>query len=267
MRWRSPKLLRKLPYYAKSVFQLARIARVRSVVRCIVSPDKRLDLRDGSFLRLGTVLDLLVVKETLVDDVYGLRGLAAASDGIVVDVGAGVGEFALASACRFPEFTVFAFEPNPAAYALLRANVATSRCPNVETVSVALGTEQQYVLHNVASGARASAAAGGSDTQGVVVTARRLDEVVPAGPIRLLKIDCEGLELDVLRSAAGVLRRVEKVVVEIHRHLLADADQAVVGLMGDYGFRTRTCVDRHDDDLGYVYAVKVGEPGEGVWAM
>ncbi|HUG64312.1 MAG TPA: FkbM family methyltransferase [Gaiellaceae bacterium] len=263
---RTPKLLRKLPYYVASVFQLARIARARSVARCILLPDKRLDLRDGSSLRLGTVLDVLVVKETLVDDVYGLRGVAAAADGVVVDVGAGVGEFTLAAARRFPELTVLSCEPNPAAFALLTLNAAASGYTNVKIIPAAIGTEPQYVLRNAASGARASAV-GAADAQAVVVMGRRLDEIVPCGPIRLLKIDCEGLEVDVLRSAAGVIDRVEKVVVEFHRHLLADADRAVAGLLGQYGFRPRTRIDRYDDDLGYVFAVRVGDSGEGVWAV
>jgi FkbM family methyltransferase len=267
VRRRSPKLLRKLPYYVTSVIRLARIARVRSVARCVLLPDKRLDLRDGISLRLGTPLDLLVVKETLVDDVYGLREVVGTPDGLVVDVGAGVGEFTLAAAGRFPELTVLAFEPNPAAFRLLAKNAVACGYANVETMPAAIGTRQQYVLRNVASGARASAAIGVATTQGVVVSARRLDSVVPPGAIRLLKIDCEGLELDVLRSAAGVIGRVEKVVVEFHRHLLAHADEEVADIMRAYGFRTRTRVDRYDDDLGYVYAVRAGDPSKGVWAI
>lgn len=265
MRARWSKVVRKLPYYVASAIQITRIARVRSVARCVFLPNKRLDLRDGSSLQLGTVLDLLVLKETLVDDVYGVCAVDF-PDGIIVDVGAGVGEFTLAAARRFPKLTVLSFEPNPASFALLTTNTGQCGYPNIQTSAAAIGTEEQYVLHDVASGARATAAIEGH-SGGVVVSARRLDAIVPPGPIRLLKIDCEGLELDVLRSAAGVVDRVERVVVEFHRHLLADADKAVVRLMCEYGFRTRTRVDRYDDALGLVFAVRDGDPGEGVWVV
>lgn len=196
------------------------------------------------------MIDLLVVKETLCDDVYRLLEVEA-RDGIVVDVGAGIGEFTLFAADRSASFQVVAYEPNDHVFRLTESNVAGRA--NVILSPVAVGVQSSYRLRGVTNGPRATAVGGHSDA-GVEVRGVRLDESLPEGPIRLLKIDCEGLELDVLQSAGRVIDRVEKVVVEFHRHLLPRADRVVADLLQRHGFRCVTRGDPYDDRIGYVYA-------------
>ena len=95
-----------------------------------------------------------------------------------------------------------------------------------------------------------------------VVDAKRLDDLLPERPIALLKIDCEGLELDVLRSAQHVLVRTGKAVVEYHRHLAADSDRLVADLLSQRGFETRVRRDPYDEAIGYVEAARVTGTGE-----
>jgi FkbM family methyltransferase len=257
-----PRQVRKLPYYLSSLVALGRIATVRSLIRCAFLRSKQLDLRHGPSLRLCAVVDLLVVKETLVDDVYSLGTLDAA-DGVIVDVGAGIGEFTLAAAARFPHLSVYAYEPNPQTYRLLEENILRHGARNVRAARLAIGTEESYVLHGVGEGPRSSAAAlAGEDS--VVVAAERLDRSLPDMPVRLLKIDCEGLELDVLRSAAGLLDRVERVAVEYHRLLLPDADRLVGEFLREHGLRIQTRADPYDDDIGYVYGRRLDRDSVGL---
>jgi FkbM family methyltransferase len=246
------KPIQKLPYYARSLRALSRVATNRSIARCMFPGQRRLDLRDGRSIRLSAPIDLLVVKETLCDDVYRVNDLDA-PDGIVVDVGAGIGEFTLMVASRSPRYTIVSYEPNPHTFRLLEGNVAAFGYRNVVLAPVAVGSEDSYRLHGIRSGPLASAVPGGAGTV-VEVRAVRLDESLPDAPVRLLKIDCEGLELDVLRSAAGVLDRVDRVVVEFHRHLLPNADDRVGELLQAHGFRTATRHDPYDNAIGYVYA-------------
>jgi FkbM family methyltransferase len=253
MRTRLPRLVRKLPYYVLSTAALGRIATFRSMIRCAVARRKQLNLRDGRSFRLSAVVDLLVLKETLVDDVYGLGALDT-DDGIIVDVGAGIGDFTLAAATRFPLMRVHAFEPNPEAFQLLQINVRRQAAENVDASQVAIGTERTYVLRRTSAGPRASVAVAGADDDAVVVPARRLDDALPQETVRLLKIDCEGLELAVLQSAAGVLDRVERVVVEYHRHLLPQADRMVAEFLREHGFRSWIRPDTYDEAIGYVHA-------------
>ena len=250
-----PKAIAKLPYYLRSLNSLRRIATARSIARCAVLRGRRLNLTDGSTLELSGMIDLLVVKETLCDDVYGLRELNAL-DGVVVDVGAGIGDFTIAAASRSRRLQVLSYEPNPIAFCLLERNVAAQGYSNVTLARAAVGTRDTYVLHDVARGPRATAAHRGGDDTALMVDAVRLDRSLPPGPVRLLKIDCEGLELDVLQSAAGVMGRIERVVVEFHRHLLPNADTRVAEFLGSFGFQTRTRFDRYDESIGYVAATR-----------
>jgi len=264
---RFQRLVRKAPYYAGSLRELVRIATVSSVVRCMLTTDKRLDFRDGLSLDLSAVIDLLVVKETFADDVYGLGALHVNPGELIVDVGAGVGDFTLAAARRFAQSEVHAFEPNPRAFELLEGNLRRNGSANVRIAKIAVGVEESYEMHGLSAGPLATAAdvvPPADDT--AVVVAKRLDDLLPEQPIALLKIDCEGLELDVLQSAPHVLAHTRSVVVEYHRHLAAESDRLVAELLSQQGFETRASRDPYDEAIGYVEAARVTGTGREQFA-
>ena len=246
------RAVRKLPYYASSAVVLARIATVRSIVARAAHPAGPLVLRDGPRLQVATRRDLLVVKECLVDDVYGLRRIPAETSGMVVDVGAGVGEFALAAADRLPRATILAFEPAPSTFRLLQENVESAGA-TIHIAPYAIGVGGQEVLWRTDAGPLATAVptAGG---EGVTVSGCRLDEVVPDGQVALLKIDCEGLELDVLEGGAATLGRTRRVVLEYHLHLVRDGAARAVAILRAAGFETASRPDPYDPRIGYVHA-------------
>ena len=214
---------RKTFYYLRSLAAVSRIAEPRSLARFLARRSDLIVLRNGLRLRLGRPLDLLILKETVVDDSYRLRELDGTAPAAIVDVGASIGDFALWAGRRFPEATVLAFEPNPRWFALLAENVRANDATNVEARRVAVGTED------------------------------RLDELVPADRIDLLKIDCEGLELDVLESARALLPRVRRVALEYHRHLVPDADDRCRRVLAGHGFELSTVPDRYNPAIGYLY--------------
>lgn len=248
--------MRKLPYYARALVGLARIARRGSLARRVTRPNGPLLMRDGSILRLGSRLDLLVLAECWVDDVYGLRSVESAPGDLVVDVGAGIGDFAIVAATTLDGVTVHSFEPNPITFSLAEQNLR-ALSGSVFLEPVAIGTASAYHLRDVSRGPLASTSTAVSRDDAVVVPARRLDDAVPVGRVALLKIDCEGHELDVLESGYEVLRRVDRVVVEYHRHLAPDRDRRVAAVLGEHGFETRIRPDRYDSALGHVDAWRV----------
>ena len=69
-----------------------RLRRRRDLVAVALDPSRALHFEGGLVLRVRDRLDLLIVKETLCDDVYGLSQLVA--PGLIIDVGAGIGSFA-----------------------------------------------------------------------------------------------------------------------------------------------------------------------------
>jgi FkbM family methyltransferase len=234
----------------RSLLKLSRqLEHPRDIFPLVFGSSQELRFTNGLVLRVQNRLDLLVVKETLCDDVYRLTQLAEAR--LIVDVGAGIGEFAVAAARRFPGCRVLAFEPDPDRFAMLTENAAASGA-RVESLCLAIGTQSSYVLSG--KGARSSTVAP-ERAEGPSVPGGRLADFVGHEAVDLLKIDCEGAELDVLESLSSEgLRRVARVALEYHNFDGVRNDVLVASNLADCGFRVSVRPDRYDRTLGYVYA-------------
>lgn len=150
------------------------------------------------------------------------------SGGVVIDVGANVGDYckALVDAC--PAVRIHAFEPHPATYERLRANV---RGLAVQCHNVAVGASEGPVeLFDYAQGDGSSHASLYRDvierTHGASSVAHRVDmirlddflESHAIDRVDLLKIDTEGHELSVLAGARRYLEegRIEAIQFEFN---------------------------------------------------
>jgi FkbM family methyltransferase len=154
----------------------------------------------------------------------------------VVDVGANVGTHTTAFANAVGTGgRVIAFEPQPRVFELLERNVQANGYDNVSLYRFALGAERSvryapptdYAAHvNVGAVSLLSDAEESSHPVDVVtLDSFELDAV------RLIKIDVEGMECDVLRGAVRTLRRCRPVVsVECNS---AEAGAAVLTLLAD----------------------------------
>lgn len=162
--------------------------------------------------RRGTS-DLAIWKEVAEWNQYGLPERFESSD-VIVDVGAHIGAFSRACLDRGAG-RVIAVEPYPPSFDLLRRN-----CPecesNIAAVGSSIGTiELCQPDPTGTSVVGVSAYRGGP----IAATANQfpLSYLLPAGPIRLLKLDCEGAEYDAIASAGEALDRVQEIVGEVHR--------------------------------------------------
>jgi FkbM family methyltransferase len=151
---------------------------------------------------------------------------------VVLDVGAHVGVFTLVSASRAgPTGTVHTFEPVPANYESLVENVRLNGFENVVLNRAAAGAEEGEIALGLPevvpdSGPTSAMYTAGGAGRTVIAPAAVLDSYADSNlegvPIRLLKIDAEGSEPEVL---AGFSRRLstappDAIVVEINLELL-----------------------------------------------
>ncbi len=125
---------------------------------------------------------------------------------IVIDAGAYIGNHTLffANVCGA---AVHAFEPNPEAFDVLTANIEiNNQVDAIQAHSMGLGAAQQTASLDLA-GASGNLGTCRLKLSDGPVTVVALDELELPGPVRLMKIDVEGMEEAVLEGAAGVIRR------------------------------------------------------------
>lgn len=148
-----------------------------------------------------------------------------------VDVGANVGLFSLAARKAVgADGRVLAIEPDPRAREELEANLRLNAFGDVSVVDCAVGAGSGTLTLRLAKQLGHSTAVAdftGIDTvREVVVPVMALDDVlrqarVPVTSVRLVKIDVEGLEYEVLRGAEEVLRSASVMIMEVNHHALA----------------------------------------------
>lgn len=146
--------------------------------------------------------------------------------GTVIDVGANVGQFALAAHRSFPEAAIFSFEPAPDARKLLIRNL--QGIPFATVFPFALGSAEGKIEFHVSKYSHVSSVLDiapsnynpnyrGNALSTITVDVTTLDRIVElmdlSEPI-LLKLDVQGFEAEVLKGATRVLKRVEWVVIE-----------------------------------------------------
>ena len=202
-----------------------------------------------------------IVGEVLNGEYYR-RALSSLGPGsAVIDVGAHIGTFTVASGARGAR--VLALEPIPANYQLLCANVAANDLGStVEALQVAAWSCEEPralpVAHDSTGGS--SFYYWDKTATGTEVECARLDDLMDRAGIPVcdvLKMDCEGAEVEILRSLSEeAWQRIRLIVAEYH--LFADYSlEQLQELFTDHGFAVITHSDAPSKGiLGYVYAVR-----------
>jgi FkbM family methyltransferase len=181
-------------------------------------PLRRLRTRQGEFLTLasdqGVGVILAYYGEYAEREIALLKTLTQAGD-TFLDVGAHIGTHAIPLARHLgPEGRVVALEPQPVVAMLLEANLALNDTPWVEVRLAAAGATPgrlslPHVDYTQAGQNFGGVSLVGAQSEGDVPV-ERLDDL-GARPA-VIKIDVEGMELDVLKGAAGVIAECQPAI-------------------------------------------------------
>ncbi len=136
-------------------------------------------------------------------------------EGVILDVGANIGLFAAWAAAHNPGRAIHCFEPLAANRRMIALN-----CPSAVIAPGGLGRQAGTVTLRVdAHAIMASTVDTSWPTQPQAFEVVPLDEYARAtgiGAVAFLKLDTEGMELEILDGARETLRRVARVAMETH---------------------------------------------------
>jgi FkbM family methyltransferase len=196
-------------------------------------PDRiySVNTRYGRFFFRDNFGDITNLTNLIFRDVYGIRKLRA--PGVILDVGANIGLAAAWISYFNPDRPIHCFEPLAGNVELVRKN-----CPHARVKQVAVGAQDGRVSLAVDSASvMASSIPCAWSTRLQTFPTTSLDTFAhEAGiaDIALLKIDAEGMELEILEGARGILPRVAQLAMETHGHAV---HETVLDLLRSAGFQ------------------------------
>lgn len=189
---------------------------------------------------------------------FGLVDFATGSQ-IIFDVGAHRGGFMTSTLLAYPRVNVLCFEPNVEVFPTLeKVCNEMGRCwgrPRAQAFHMGLGateTEQDFIISNYEKGSsflphneavkKAWETLDLTQKKSVKTKISTVDAIVEResiASIKLLKIDVEGFELEVLKGSLKTLPVIEYVLIECQFTVINQgaADwQAVVAFMHEHNF-------------------------------
>jgi FkbM family methyltransferase len=202
------------------------------------------DFIQRNILKSGTFYEI-----RLLEALRAKAGIASGS--IIYDVGANIGNHSVYFAKTFRPAYLVSIEPQQSALKILKENIALNGIENADVINCMLGSQN-------GTGAMASfgsANLGGTsfrEDAGGGVPMRRLDDVIAeqtGGEVDFVKIDVEGMHVEVLTGAEAMLREA-RPVIWIELRDFKDEHTAAQEILGRYGYRQTMKLGPHD----YVFA-------------
>ena len=262
--------LRRLAYYGRSIPRLmVGLDRPWRTVLVFLGlwkrPGRIVVRRTGLELEVRDRMDVWIVKEVLLDDAYFPPWVSAAPGWRVVDIGGGIGEFAVLAALRSPRGIVHVYEPSREAHAFLVKNVAINGVDNIVIYPCAVSDRARRMAP--ARGGRPGAPSTRfvETADGVVeaVSLASVLDALPGGECDFMKIDCEGCELEILLgSDPALLERIHRISVEFHGGPTGPRRSDLAERLVASGFRVWERDDPVHAHMGQIYAENVRTSGE-----
>jgi len=156
---------------------------------------------------------------------YLLHNIAFSDGDVIIDCGANIGDLNLYFHYLGINIEYYGFEPSPNEFLHLQANVPEGNHKNIGLWSKN-GVLKFYVSSEKADNSFIEPT---TYTQEIQVNTFRLDSLLFNVRIKLLKLEAEGAELEVVRGAQGILRNIEWVSADLGE--LSGESSAVPGVV------------------------------------
>ncbi len=260
------KLIQSILYYIKSIFKLLGgftdpilILKIFLSGKSISAAGVLVKLKkNGLFFFVRNPMDVWSIKETFLDDFYHFEHHSRPDTGVIIDIGAGIGEFAIQAAAACPGCRVIGFEPFKQSCNFFRENIEINALTNVTAVGAAVTSAAGNLVLDVSSGNplqfRSQSASSGENALETIRLINYLDEQKIAA-VDLLKLDCEGGEYDILLPLSDQeLQRIKRIVMEYHDGLTEHQHSELIEKLQQAGFSVKAHPNIVHNSIGYIYA-------------
>ncbi|MBA4383841.1 MAG: FkbM family methyltransferase [Anaerolinea sp.] len=255
-------------YYLKSIITLLRGVKNPGIVfslffRRSTKYAARVNMKSGETFMVFSLMDLWIIKETLLDRQYEQVSLPVQDGWIILDIGAALGDYAVWAAKQTPHGRLIAVEPYPPSVSLLRSNIEKNHVYNVELFAGAIAASSGLTTLQVEQGSivQNSTAVNQKSGQGVEVKTASLDDLFAQYDISkcdYLKMDCEGGEYEILFStSAQLLAKIERICMEVHDGMTSHNREDMIKFLEKSGYHTRLTINPVHAELAYLYAEKI----------
>lgn len=159
---------------------------------------------------------------------------------VFLDIGANVGNHAIACAAARPNAKIHVFEPIKKTCELLRRNITLNGLTNIDTSNLDIAVDaEDGILHMVQ---RINLASSREATEGIgpAIPKRALRALWPER-VDFIKMDVEGAELRIIKSVLDLIRRDRtKIILECYK---TTAEQDFADL-AELGLEQIDCIER-----------------------
>lgn len=259
-----------VPYYLSSIpVLLGGVRRPFPAIASLAFAGRRADtsveiaLKDGTRFAVRSLMDLWIIKETCLDRDYERIGPRIEDGWTVLDIGAGMGDFCVHVARRFPRARVIGYEPFAQSFKLLQHNIALNGVANLRAYPLAVSSDGRPMqLSMIGAAVQHSTSAAGAPASGSM---QAVQSVTLAGALDregiaqcdLLKIDCEGGEFDILLNASdALLRRFRNICLEYHDALTTHRHGELAERFKAAGFEVSVHPNPVHADIGLMHAAR-----------
>ena len=223
-----------------------------------------LRFRDGTQFRVRTAMDVWVIIETYLGHTYEQNSFDIQDNWVIIDIGAGLGEFSITAAKKCPNGIVYAYEPFRGSFELMEENILLNNVANTMAHPYAVGGSVGLMHLKTASGVPVLYSTAINDDHigkhDTAVQGTTLDEIFGTFHIEkcdLIKIDCEGAEYDILfHTSSPTFQKIKRICLEYHNGVTEFTHFDLVHFLEGKGFAITLKPSPVHSHTGILFAYK-----------